>query len=83
MTPDAWLYKPIIYVQVLRETLGIKGSSATFMELLNEQEDAFKLADEYEQAHRKLEKERSEFDKQLIKLVEKFRVFLKFKCGNT
>lgn len=76
MTPDAWLNKPIIYIpRVLRETLGIKGSSATFMELLNEQEDAFKLADEYEQAHRKLEKERSEFDKQLIKLVEKFQVF--------
>lgn len=76
MNPDAWLNKEIIYVpRVLRESFGITGSYASFMELLNETQDEFKLADEYEEAHHKLEKERAEFDKQLIKLVERFQVF--------
>lgn len=76
MYPNAWLDKKIIYVSsVLREELGLDGKYASYLDLLNEQKDQFKLSEEYLLAHRKLEKERDEFDKKLIKLVERFQVF--------
>lgn len=72
---EAWSTKKIIYVSaVLREKLGLTGPYASFNELLNDKRD-FKLAKEYEIAHRKLDKEKGEFDKQLIKLVDRFQVF--------
>lgn len=76
MTPEAWMDKKIIYVsKVLREKLGIEDTYASFMELLDERTGDFKLADEYQLAHQKLDKQKGEFDKQLIKLVERFQVF--------
>lgn len=76
MTPEAWMDKKIIYVsKVLREPLGIDDTYASFMDLIDEQTGDFKLADEYQIAHQKLDKEKGEFDKQLIKLVERFQVF--------
>lgn len=76
MTPEAWFEKKIIYVsKVLRDTLGLDGAYASFMDLINEDKDEFKLADAYQKAHQKLDKEKGEFDKQLIKLVERFQVF--------
>ncbi len=85
MGPDAWFDKKIIYVpKVLRESLGLNknhetivggGTYASFIDLLTDDQKDFRLADEYELAHRKLDKEKGEFDKQLIKLVERFQVF--------
>ncbi len=76
MTPEAWFDKKIIYVsKVLRDTLGLDGSYASFLDLINEDQDEFKLSKEYQIAHQKLDKEKGEFDKQLIKLVERFQVF--------
>jgi len=76
MTPEAWLNKKIIYVsKVLQDTLKLTSSYASFMDLINETHDEFKLTKEYQKAHQKLDKEKGEFDKQLIKLVERFQVF--------
>lgn len=76
MTPEAWLEKKIIYVsKVLRDTLHLEGNYASFLDLIDEQKGEFRLAEEYQVAHQKLDKEKGEFDKQLIKLVERFQVF--------
>jgi len=76
MNPEAWLTKKIIYVsKVLRDTLNLNGVYASFMDLINDTQDEFKLSDEYQQTHQKLDKEKGEFDKQLVKLVERFQVF--------
>lgn len=78
MTPEAWMHKKIIYVsKVLRTPLGLDETEtyASFIDLINESEATFKLAKEYQIAHQKLDKEKNEFDKQLIKLVERFQVF--------
>jgi len=76
MNPEAWLNKKVIYVsKVLRDTLHLDGTYASFMDLINETHDEFKLSAEYQQTHQKLDKEKGEFDKQLVKLVERFQVF--------
>jgi len=78
MTPEAWMEKKVIYVsKALREALGMKEDQkhASFLELLDEKTGDFKLANEYQLAHQKLDKVKNEFDKQLIKLVERFQVF--------
>lgn len=76
MTPEAWFDKKVIYVsKVLRESLGLESEYASFIDLINEDQDEFKLSKEYQLAHQKLDKEKGEFDKQLIKLVERFQVF--------
>lgn len=78
MTPEAWMEKKVIYVsKPLRSALGMKEDQkyASFLELLHENSGDFKLANEYQLAHQKLDKVKNEFDKQLIKLVERFQVF--------
>ena len=73
MYPQHWMQQPIIYVTAnLRERLKVK-EYATFVELSDENGD-FKWMKEYDASHKKLEKLRDEFDKKIIKLVEKFQV---------
>jgi cytochrome c-type biogenesis protein CcsB len=57
----------------LREELGISGSLISFS-ALTDNKGMFKLAEEYAKAHQKLESQRGEYDKKLIKLVERYQV---------
>lgn len=78
MNPISWLDKKIIYVSaVLRDTLGLKDAYASYNDLLTENGE-FKLFKEYEKAHQKLDKNKGEFDKQLIKLNERLEIFSGF-----
>ena len=73
MYPDYWFGKRVVHVSSnLRERFKL-GEYASFRELASENGD-FKWMAEYEKAHQKLESRRDEFDKKLIKLVEKFQV---------
>ena len=73
MYPQYWMKQPIIYVSSnLRESFNV-GEHASFVDLSNANGD-FKWMKEYDEAHKKLEKLRDEFDKKIIKLVEKFQV---------
>lgn len=78
MYPDYWYDKPIVYVSSnLRESIGITGNYASIKDLLNDKNE-FKLAKEHEKAHQKLESKRNEFDKNLIKLVDRYQVIQTF-----
>lgn len=73
MYPEYWLEKKVISIPSnLREKYGV-GAYASFRELANEVGD-FKWMDDYRAAHQKLESRRNEFDKKLIKLVDRFQV---------
>ncbi len=75
LTPDEWLHIPFIYVpSAVREKLGTD-KYASYEQLIDKNTDQFILAKEYQIAHQKLDKDKNEFDKALIKLVEKFEVF--------
>ena len=76
MYPGYWVNADIIYVSSkgeLREKFGMTGSLTSYQNLTDEA-GQFKLAKEYATAHQKLESKRNEFDKQLIKLVERYQV---------
>lgn len=78
MSPDAWMNKKIVYVSaVLRDTLGVEGKYASIYDLLNN-DNTFKLASDYQKAHQKLDKNKGEYDKQLIKLVERYQIIAGF-----
>lgn len=78
MYPPYWIEQKFIKVpKALRERLKLD-KYASFQELVNRETGAFKWIKEYESAHQKLESRRSEFDKKLIKLVERFEVFSAF-----
>jgi cytochrome c-type biogenesis protein CcsB len=73
MYPEYWLDQKIISVPSnLREKFKVE-EYASFRELGNEVGD-FKWMDDYRKAHQKLESQRNEFDKKLIKLVDRFQV---------
>ena len=78
MTPEAWMSRKIVYVsEVLRDTLGLEGKYASINDLLAK-DKTFKLADDYQKAHNKLDKNKGEYDKQLIKLVERYQIIAGF-----
>lgn len=69
-----WMTQPVIQVpRALRDRLKLK-KHCSFNELLDSHEN-FKFLNEYQNAHRKAEKDQDEFEKKLIKLTEKFEVF--------
>lgn len=73
MYPEYWLDQKVINVPSnLREKYKL-GAYASFRELANEVGD-FKWMEDYRVAHQKLESRRNEFDKKLIKLVDRFQV---------
>jgi len=77
MYPQYWIYQPTIYVSSkggLRDVLKLEGSHASFSDLTDERGD-FIFLEEYSVAHRMLESERGEYEKQLIKLADKYQVF--------
>ncbi len=74
MYPDHWMDVKIIQVSSnLREKLKVSDEFASFKELADNT-GQFKLMADYDLAHQKLESKRNEYDKKLIKLVEKFQV---------
>ncbi len=74
MYPDHWMQQPVIYVSSnLLEPFGLKENYVSYLEL-SETNGDFKWLKEYNAAHQKMESKRDEFDKKLIKLVEKFQV---------
>ena len=74
MYPDYWMDQKVINISSnLKESLKLKDGYASFRELADENGD-FKLMKEYQVAHQKLESKRNEYDKKLIKLVERFQV---------
>lgn len=82
MYPEYWYDKKIVFVSKnLREALGISGNYASVKELLNERNE-FKLGKEHAIAFQKLESKRNEFDKNLIKLVDRYQVVQSFPSWN-
>lgn len=73
MFPAYWETQDIIAVpKAVRERLKLK-DYASFKELTGENNE-FKWLALYDESHHKLESKRSEFDKKIIKLVEKYQV---------
>lgn len=73
MYPEYWLDKDVINVpSQVRDSLKLK-ATATYRELADES-GQFKWMELYRKSHQKLEKNKSEFDKKLIKLVDRFQV---------
>lgn len=78
MYPDYWYDKKIIYISSnLKESFGVTSNYASIQDLLNEHNE-FKLAKEHAIAFQKLESKRNEFDKNLIKLVDRYQVVQSF-----
>ncbi len=76
MYPDYWSDLEMIYVSSksnLRDKLGVKGKYIAYNDLVDEHGDFILLSD-YQAAHQRVEMKRGEYDKKLIKLVERFQV---------
>jgi cytochrome c-type biogenesis protein CcsB len=74
MYPQYWINQKIVQVPSnLRAPLKL-GEYASVMQLVNQKTQEFKWLKEYKIAHQRLESQRNEFDKKLIKLNEKFEV---------
>jgi cytochrome c-type biogenesis protein CcsB len=73
MYPQYWMNEKVIQVPPnLREPLKLK-EFVSYTEL-TDQNGQFNWISDYNKAHRKLESRRDEYDKKLIKLVEKYEV---------
>ena len=73
MYPPHWIKEKVISVpSVLREPLKLK-KNVSYEELMDNQGN-FQWINKYNEAHQKMESKRSEFDKKIIKLVERFQV---------
>jgi cytochrome c-type biogenesis protein CcsB len=74
MYPEHWMNEKVIYVPSnLFEPLGITSNYSNYLDLSDGQ-GGFKLMKEYNAAFQKLESKRDEFDKKIIKVVEKFQI---------
>lgn len=76
MDPDHWRTVDVIYVSTkggLREKVGAKNGYVSYNDL-EDQHGNFILALDYNDAFQKQESKRDEYDKQLIKLGERFQV---------
>jgi cytochrome c-type biogenesis protein CcsB len=73
MYPPYWISQPVISVpQAVREELKL-GKYASFKQLMDKN-GQFKWMSQYNTAHQKLDSRKNEFDKKIIKLVERFEV---------
>ncbi len=76
MYPPYWVDQNILYVSSkggLREKLKAKDGYISYVNLTDDH-GQFILLDDYNKAHQRLESKRGEYDKQLIKLVERYQV---------
>jgi len=76
MYPDHWMREKIIQVPAAVRTAYNLDSYASFQELTNQATGQFKWLKDYELTMSKREVNRSETEKKLIKLVEKYQVFV-------
>lgn len=73
MYPDYWISQPVIAVpKAVREGLKL-GEYVSYKNMIDDN-GQIKFIDEYNKAHQKLESKRSEFEKKIIKLVERHQV---------
>jgi cytochrome c-type biogenesis protein CcsB len=76
MHPEYWMDQQMVYVSTkggLRDRLKAKEGYVSYNSLVDPTGN-FVLLEDYRKAHQKLESRRDEFDKQLIKLAERFEV---------
>ena len=76
MYPPYWVEQQVIYVSSkggLREKLNANDGYISYADLTDEH-GQFVLFEDYQKAHQRLESKRGEYDKQLIKLVERYQV---------
>ncbi len=77
LSPASWMDKKIIQVpSALREELKLE-SYASIKDLITENNE-YKWAKQYETAFQKLESKRNEFDKNLLKLTDRFQLINSF-----
>jgi len=83
LDPNFWKTQKIIYVKEksVSAALGIQGKYASFSELLN-QNGGFKLGEQTDEAFRKRPAEQNPFDKELIKLSERFEIYFMMTQGS-
>jgi cytochrome c-type biogenesis protein CcsB len=75
MYPMHWMKEPIIQVPAqLREQLKLKNEFASLEDVMDQNNGQFKWLKQYEEAFKKADSRKNEFDKKLIKLNEKFEV---------
>ncbi len=78
MYPEYWMTQKVINVpKAVQERLKL-GATASFVDLTNMQTGEVKFLTEYNASHQKLESKRDEFEKKIIKLVEKYQVMQSF-----
>jgi len=76
MYPPYWVEQDILFVSSkggLREKLKAREGFISYVDLTDDH-GQFVLFDDYNKAHQRLESKRGEYDKQLIKLVERYQV---------
>ncbi len=75
MYPNYWMKQPIIQVPAqLRDQLKLKKEFASLEDVMDMNSGQFKWLKQYEEAFKKADSRKNEFDKKLIKLNEKFEV---------
>lgn len=78
MYPDYWVAQKVINVpKAVQERLKL-GATASYMDLTDQNTGEIKFLAEYNASHKKLESKRDEFEKKIIKLVEKYQVMQAF-----
>lgn len=78
MYPDYWVAQQVINVpKAVQEELKL-GKVASYMDLTDMSTGEIKFLAEYNASHQKLESKRDEFEKKIIKLVEKYQVMQAF-----
>lgn len=78
MYPDYWIGQKMINVpKAVRERLGL-ANYVSFLEIYDDKTGEIKFYDQYEAAHQKMDAKKSEFDKKLIKFIERHQVIQAF-----
>lgn len=78
MYPDYWIGQKMISVpKAVRERLGLK-DYVSFVEIYDDKTGEIKFFKEYEEAHQKMDAKKSEFDKKLIKFIERHQIIQAF-----
>ncbi len=78
MYPEYWVTQKVINVpKAVQERLNL-GSTVSFLDMTENETGEMKFLAEYNASHQKLESKRDEFEKKIIKLVEKYQVMQAF-----
>ena len=74
MYPRSWFETKLIPVPKAVRDIKKTDKAASCKDLMNDSTGLFIWLDDYKAAHQKMEKERNEFDKKIIKLAERYEV---------